>query len=138
MFVSDAYADAPTVSPTTASTTTPAVSPAVTDAPPSPFSGMGILLLIPVMLYLLMIRPNQRKIKEYETMVKGLRKGDRVVTGGGIIGIIQKIENDEVLVVEIAPDVKVRVMRETISNIVTKTAVNDNKADDKTPKKSEG
>ena len=57
-----------------------------------------------------MIRPNQKKIKEFEAMVKSLRRGDKVVTGGGIIGVISKIENDEVLVVEIAPDVKIRVM----------------------------
>jgi preprotein translocase subunit YajC len=134
MLISDANADAPTV---TSTSTAVLSSPAAVDSPPSPFSGMGILLLIPVMLYFLMIRPNQKKIKEYETMVKALRRGDRVVTGGGIIGVISKIENDDVLVIEIAPEVKVRVMRETISHVINKTAVNDNKVDDKPSKKSD-
>jgi preprotein translocase subunit YajC len=84
-----------------------------------------------------MIRPNQKKIKDYEEMVKSLRRGDRIVTGGGVIGVITKVENDDVLVVEIAPEIKVRVMRETISHVINKTAVNDNKADDKSAKKAD-
>ena len=62
-------------------------------------------------------------------MVKGLKRGDRVVTGGGVIGVITKIESDDVLVVEVAPEIKIRVMRETISHVINKTAVNDNKAE---------
>ncbi len=134
MLISDAHAETPATTAHTEAAANPAQSGA--DAP-SPLSGMGILLLIPLVLYLLVFRPNQKKIKEYEEMVKALRRGDRVVTGGGIIGVISKIENDEVLVVEIAPEVKIRVMRETISHVINKTAVNDNKADDKTPKQSD-
>jgi preprotein translocase subunit YajC len=131
MLISDAYAaDSPAVTTGTTANTSPLLPNTPADAP-SPLSGMGILLIIPVVLYFLMIRPNQKKIKEYEEMVKALRRGDRIVTGGGIIGIISKIENDDVLVVEIAPDVKVRVMRETISHVVSRTAVNDNKSDEK-------
>lgn len=140
MLISDAYADPPAIATTptpaplgSAATTTPSGT-VIYDAP-SPLSGMGILLLIPLVLYLLVFRPNQKKIREYEAMVKALRRGDRVVTGGGIIGVITKIENDDVLVVEIAPDTKVRVMRETISHVVNKTAVNDNKAEEKPAKK---
>lgn len=137
MLISDAFADAPTA--TAAHTELAAANAqqgAVADAP-SPLSGMGVLLFIPVVLYLLVFRPNQKKIKEYETMIKALRRGDRIVTGGGVIGVISKIENDEVLVVEIAPEVKIRVMRETISHVINKTAVNDNKADDKPAKKAD-
>ncbi len=133
MLIPDAYADTPAAAGT--ASTAPA-SPVSYDAP-SPLSGMGILLLVPLVLYLLVFRPNQKKIKEYEAMIKALRRGDRVVTGGGIIGVISKIENDDVLVVEIAPDIKVRVMRETISQVITKTAVNDNKAEDKPAKKAD-
>jgi preprotein translocase subunit YajC len=136
MLISDAFADAP-VTATTSTTVTPAGAIPADTAPPSPLSGMGILLFFVVMMYFFMIRPNQKRIKEFESMVKGLKRGDRVVTGGGIIGIITKIENDDVLLVEIAPDVKVRIMRDTISNIVNKTAVNDNKADDKESRKSD-
>jgi preprotein translocase subunit YajC len=138
MLISDAYADAPAA--TTTATGTSAFTPAAGGAPvdtPSPLSGMGIFVFFIAALYFFMIRPNQKKIKEYEAMIKALRRGDRVVTGGGIIGVISKIENDDVLVVEIAPDIKVRVMRETISNVVSKTAVNDNKADEKPGKKSD-
>lgn len=133
MFISDAYGETPAATATTTATTTTPVDTTVPEAP-SPFAGMGVLLIIPVVLYFMMIRPNQRKIKEYEEMTKALKRGDRVVTGGGIVGVISKIENDEILVVEIAPDVKVRVMRETISHVITKQAVNDNKADEKAKK----
>ena len=100
-------------------------------AEPSPLTSMAPLLLIVVVFYFLLIRPNQKKIKDHETMLGALRRGDKVVTGGGVIGVIHKIEGDDVLVIEVAPEIKIRVVRETISNVVSKTVANDNKADDK-------
>ena len=97
----------------------------------SPYTSMAPLLLIVVVFYFLLIRPNQKKIKEHETMLKALRRGDKVVTGGGVIGVIQKMEGDDILVIEVAHDIKIRVMRDTISQVVSKTVANDNKADDK-------
>jgi preprotein translocase subunit YajC len=98
----------------------------------SPYASMAPLLLIVVVFYFLLIRPNQKKIKEQELMFKALRRGDKIVTGGGVIGVIQKIEGDDVLVIEVAPDIKIRVMRDTISHVVSKTVANDNQADEKT------
>ena len=97
----------------------------------SPFTSMAPFLLIVVVFYFLLIRPNQKKIKDHTAMLSALRRGDKVVTGGGVIGVIQKIEGDDVLVVEVAPDIKIRVMRDTISHVVNKTIANDNKADEK-------
>lgn len=63
-------------------------------------------------------------------MIKSLKRGDKVVTAGGVLGVIQKIEDDNILVVEIAPEVKIRVMQDTISVVLNKTPIaNDNKAD---------
>jgi len=118
---------------TTTNTATTAVadkpadfSSAVSDQPM--LSGLIPLLPIIALMYFLLIRPNQKRIKDHETMLKALRRGDKVVTGGGIIGTIYKIE-DDALVVEVAPDVKVRVVRDTISHVVSKTIANDNKED---------
>ncbi|HEU5048126.1 MAG TPA: preprotein translocase subunit YajC [Rickettsiales bacterium] len=98
---------------------------------PQLMSGALPMILIMVVFYFLLIRPNQQKIKEHDTMVKALRRGDKIVTSGGIIGTISKVEDDNIVVLEIAENVKVRVMRDTISHVLTKTIANDNKAEDK-------
>jgi preprotein translocase subunit YajC len=101
-------------------------------------SAMPMVLIVAV-FYLLIIRPNQKKIKDHEDMIKALRRGDKVVTAGGVIGVIHKVEDDNVLVLEIADNVKVRVIRETISNVMNKTPVaNDNKTDNKAESKTSG
>jgi preprotein translocase subunit YajC len=98
----------------------------------SPLISMAqVLLPMMLIIYFFMIRPNQKKLKEFNDMTQALRRGDKVVTGGGIIGTIHKLEGDDILVLEIAPDVKVRVMRDSISHVVSKTVANDNKADTK-------
>lgn len=99
-------------------------------------NGAAPLLFIVLVFYFLIIRPNQKKIKDHEDMVKALRRGDKVVTAGGVIGVISKIEDDNVLVLEIADEVKVRVVRDTISHVLTKTIANDNKADNKVADKT--
>ena len=75
------------------------------------------ILLIFVIMYLLMIRPQQKKVKEHKAMVEALRRGDQVVTSGGMIGKVTKVADNEVEV-ELAPNVKVRVVRSTISQVV--------------------
>ena len=62
-------------------------------------------------MYLLMIRPQQKKVKEHKAMIEALRRGDQVVTSGGLIGKVVKVGDTE-LEVELAPNVKVRVVRE--------------------------
>ena len=80
------------------------------------------LILIFVIMYFLLIRPQQKKVKEHKAMVTALKKGDKVVTQGGVIGRITKAkENENEIEVEIAPDVTVKVVRSTISQLMEKT-----------------
>lgn len=78
------------------------------------------LILIFVVFYFLLIRPQQRKAKDHKTMLDALRRGDRVVTGGGIIGTVARVDNPEEVSVDIADGVRVRVLRSTITNILAK------------------
>jgi len=80
------------------------------------------LVLIFVVFYFLLIRPQQKRAKEHKAMLGALRRGDRVVTGGGIVGTIARVPNDEEVVVEVADGVRVRVLRGTISTILAKGA----------------
>jgi preprotein translocase subunit YajC len=78
------------------------------------------LILIFVVFYFLLIRPQQRKAKDQKTMLDALRRGDRVVTGGGIIGTVARVDNPEEVVVDIAENVRVRVLRSTITTVLAK------------------
>jgi preprotein translocase subunit YajC len=78
------------------------------------------LILIFVVFYFLLIRPQQRKAKDQKTMLDALRRGDRVVTGGGIIGTVARVDNPEEVVVDIAENVRVRVVRSTITTVLAK------------------
>lgn len=87
------------------------------------FGGGGLgafipLILIFVVFYFLLIRPQQKKMKHHREMLSQLRRGDRVVTGGGIIGRITKVEGDNNLIVEIASGVKVQIARSTIGDLL--------------------
>ena len=79
------------------------------------------IILIFVIMYFLLIRPQQKKIKEHKNMVDNLRRGDQVLTQGGIIGKITKVKEGEEIEVEIAKEVKVSVIRSTIVNVLSKT-----------------
>ena len=78
------------------------------------------IVLIFVVFYFLLIRPQQRKAKDHKTILDALRRGDRVVTGGGIIGTVARVENPEEVTVDIADGVRVRVLRSTISSVLAK------------------
>jgi preprotein translocase subunit YajC len=78
------------------------------------------LILIFVVFYFLLIRPQQKKQKEHRAMLQALRRGDRVVTGGGILGTVNRVVNDDEVVVDIADNVRVRVLRSTITNVLAK------------------
>ena len=78
------------------------------------------LILIFVVFYFLLIRPQQRKAKDQKAMLDALRRGDRVVTGGGIIGTVARVDNPEEVIVDIADGVRVRVLRGTISSVLAK------------------
>ncbi len=79
------------------------------------------LILIFAIMYFLLIRPQQKKVKEHKAMVEALRRGDQVVTQGGVIGKVSKVKDDNEVEVEIAEGVKVRVMRQTIAQVMSKT-----------------
>ncbi|MEL0438722.1 preprotein translocase subunit YajC [Phycobacter sp. K97] len=79
------------------------------------------LILIFAIMYFLLIRPQQKKMKEHQKMVSDLRRGDQVVTQGGLIGKVSKIKDDNEVEVELAEGVKVRVVRSTIAQVLSKT-----------------
>jgi preprotein translocase subunit YajC len=72
-------------------------------------------------MYFLLIRPQQKKVKEHQKMVSELRRGDQVVTQGGIIAKVSKVRDDNELEVEIADGVRVRIVRGTVAQVLTKT-----------------
>ena len=80
------------------------------------------LILIFAIMYFLLIRPQQKKVKEHQAMVAAVRRGDEVVTQGGLIGMVSKVKDGEnELEVEIADGVKVRVVQNTIADVKSKT-----------------
>ena len=79
------------------------------------------LILIFVIMYFLLIRPQQKRAKEHKAMVEALRRGDQVLTQGGIIGKVSKVKEDGEIEVEIAEGVRVRVMRATIAQVMSKS-----------------
>jgi preprotein translocase subunit YajC len=94
-------------------------------APSSPGSDLMAFLpmvLIFVVFYFLLIRPQQRKAKETRAMIEALQKGDEVVTAGGIVGRIAKL-TDQYATIEIAPGVEVNVQRVAISQVLPKGTV---------------
>lgn len=90
------------------------------------------LLLIFVVFYFFMIRPQQQRTKQHRTMLDALRRGDRIVTAGGILGTVAKVVNDNEVAVDIADNVRVRVVRSTITQVLAKTepAAKSKSADD--------
>ncbi|MEO0486048.1 MAG: preprotein translocase subunit YajC [Pseudomonadota bacterium] len=78
-------------------------------------------LLIIAIFYLLVFRPQQQKVKAHQKMVSELRRGDQVVTQGGVIGKVTKVHENNELDVEIAQGVKVRVVQSTITEVRSKT-----------------
>jgi len=79
------------------------------------------LILIFAIMYFLLIRPQQKKVKEHQAMVEALRRGDQIVTQGGIVGKVTKVKEDGEIEVEIAEGVKVRVIKATVAQVLNKT-----------------
>jgi preprotein translocase subunit YajC len=78
------------------------------------------LVLIFIVFYFLLIRPQQAKVKAQREMLGGVKRGDRVVTGGGIIGLVTKVIGENELQVELADGVRVRIIKHTITDILTR------------------
>jgi len=99
----------------------PAFAQAAGDAAqPGLFQSMMPLVLIFGVFYFLLIRPQQKKQKMHREMLGSIRRGDRIVTGGGILGVVTKVVGDGELMVQIADGVKVRVDRGLVSSVVSK------------------
>jgi preprotein translocase subunit YajC len=86
----------------------------------------GIMTLLPLVLifvvfYFLLIRPQQKRAKQHRDMLVNVRRGDKIVTGGGIIGTVTRVVSDDELAVEIAEGIKIRVQRGLISAVLSKT-----------------
>lgn len=79
------------------------------------------LILIFAIMYFLLIRPQQKKVKEHQAMVSAVRRGDQVITQGGLMGKVTKVKDDNEVEVEIATGVNVRVVKSTIATVVSKT-----------------
>lgn len=75
------------------------------------------LLLLFLVFYFILIRPQQKRIKAHKDMLGAMQKGTKVVTGGGIIGTVVKLEGDDIVLVEIAPNVRVQVAKATIQEV---------------------
>jgi preprotein translocase subunit YajC len=91
-------------------------SPGVNDI----FGMMLPLLMIMVVFYFLLIRPQQRKMRDHQQMVKNVRRGDTVVTSGGLVGKVAKVVDDNEIMVDIADNVQVRVLKNALSEVRTK------------------
>ncbi len=79
------------------------------------------LILIFAIMYFLLIRPQQKRLKEHKAMVEALRRGDQVVTQGGLIGKVSKVKEEDEVEVELADGVRVRVVKSTIAQVLNKT-----------------
>jgi len=97
------------------------------------FDPVFIIMMVAMfaVFWFLVIRPQQKRAKEHQSMLKALKRGDQVVTNGGLIGRVARIEDDGVLQIEIAPNVKVKCKHSMISDIYQRTeARSDDKGDD--------
>lgn len=83
---------------------------------------LPFILALFAIMYFLLIRPQQKKLKDHQALIGALRRGDMVVTAGGILGKVTKVKDDGTEIeVEIATGVNVRVLKSTITSVVSKT-----------------
>ena len=89
----------------------------------SAFTSIVPLILIFAIMYFLLIRPQQKKLKEHQAMVDAVRRGDQIITQGGVVGKIVKVKEDGSgeVEVEIADGVKIRLIKSTIAQVLNKT-----------------
>ena len=91
-------------------------------------SGQGIsqfipLILIFIIFYFFLIRPQQKRVKDHKTMVEGLKRGDEVITSGGIIGTVERVMEDDRIEVLIGEATKVQIIRSTITSLLKKEKI---------------
>ena len=90
--------------------------------------GQGIaqfipLILIFVIFYFFLIRPQQKRVKEHKAMVEALKRGDEVITAGGILGKVERVMEDDRIEVDIGNDVKVQIIKSTITSLLKKEEI---------------
>ena len=100
---------------------TPAFAQSATTGMAGAFSSFVPLILIFGIMYFLLIRPQQKKLKDHKAMVEALRRGDEIVTQGGIVGKVTKVGDDGYVMVDIATGVNVKILRSTIVQVLNKT-----------------
>lgn len=121
---------------------TPAYAQAAGAGGGSLIEGLLPLVLIVVLFWFLIIRPQNKRQKEYKEMVSNVRRGDSVVTAGGVFGKVTKVKDNNELEVEIAEGVRIRVVQDTLSQVLSKNepakadakATKEKKADKKADK----
>ena len=86
---------------------------------PSMIASFMPLILIFIIFYFLLIRPQQKKAKEHKTLLESIKRGDKILTGGGIIGKVIKAEQTE-LTVEISNKVDIKILRSTVADVLRK------------------
>ena len=91
-------------------------------------NGQGIVQFIPLILifvifYFFLIRPQQKRVKDHKAMVESLKRGDEIITSGGIIGTIDRVMEDDRIEVIIGDNVKVQIIRSTITSLLKKEEV---------------
>tara|TARA_B100000945_G_C20291430_1_gene553469 strand:- start:408 stop:686 length:279 start_codon:yes stop_codon:yes gene_type:complete len=86
----------------------------------SQFTQFIPLILIFVIFYFFLIRPQQKRVKDHRTMVSSLKRGDEVITSGGIIGIVERVMEDDRIEVKLSDNVKVQIIKSTITSLLKK------------------
>jgi preprotein translocase subunit YajC len=134
MFISKAYAAAEAVAPAVTEAATNATTNAVALAPTPGESFMQTMiftLVLVILFYFLLIRPQQKRFKEHSNMLTALGKGDKIITQGGLVGNIEQIKSDQEMIVDFGNNIKLTVMRTSIlgryDDSVKPTAANDDK-----------
>lgn len=99
-------------------------SAAVVEGAPSAANAMawniGLIVILVVMFYVLLIRPQQKRFTEHKAMLDSLKKGDKIVTSGGLVGKIDKLKDDQEVIIDLGNNIKVTAMRHTIQAALDK------------------
>jgi len=102
---------------------TPAYAQATAPAGPSAITSLLPFILIFVIMYFLLIRPQQKRLKEHRAMIDAVKRGDKVITAGGLIGKVTSVgaEGEDEVTIEIASGVKVVAVKSMITSVISKT-----------------
>lgn len=105
--------------------TTSTSVPSDAGAPPSAAAGFmsqfGALIMIFLVFYFLLIRPQQKRLKQHQSMISSINRGDKVVTGGGIVGTVERVIDENEVLVSIADNVTIKVIKSTLADVKSKS-----------------